>query len=90
MLANITALRNIVGSLVIENVLTGPSHEVRFVNSVYSHIRDDDDDDNEGINNQGQGTTSNETQKKKSLNHKLQLMKLQLEIKKKGAREEGA
>ena len=80
MLANITALRNIVGSLVIENVaLTGPSHEVRFVNSVYSHIRDDDDDD---TNNQG-STTSNETQKKKSLNHKLQLMKLQLEIKKK-------
>jgi len=79
MLANITALRNIVGSLVIENVaLTGASHEVRFVNSVYSHIRDDDDED---TNNQG--TTSNEAQKKKSLNHKLQLMKLQLEIKKK-------
>jgi len=81
MLANITALRNIVGSLVIENVsLTGPSHEVRFVNSVYSHIRDDDDDKDTIIN---QGTTSNEAQKKKSLNHKLQLMKLQLEIKKK-------
>jgi len=81
MLANITALRNIVGSLVIENVsLTGPSHEVRFVNSVYSHIRDDDDDDDDTNN---QGTASDDTKKKMSLNHKLQLMKLQLEIKKK-------